>query len=150
ESALARRGGLDEAQGQAGFARLEPRDRAFARALAMAALRRLGPIDRALDARLQRQPPERVRTLLRLGAAQAFWLDVPDFAAVDTMVTLAQRDRATRPFKNLVNAVLRGLLRDGPPPDDPEALAPAWIYARWRAAYGEAAARAMAARIAEE
>ena len=150
EATLARRGGLDEALGSGAVARLDPRDRSFARALVMAALRHLGPIDRALEAKLQRPPPERVKTLLRLGAAQAFWLDVPAFAAVDTTVTLADRDRVSRPFKGLVNAVLRGLLRDGPPPADPEALAPAWLYARWKSAFGEADAAALAARIAEE
>jgi 16S rRNA (cytosine967-C5)-methyltransferase len=149
EATLARRGGLDEAQGTSGFARLAPRDRAFARALVMATLRHLGPIDRALEAKLQRPPPERVKNLLRLGAAQAFWLDTPAFAAVDTAVTLAQADKASRPFKNLVNAVLRGLLRDGPPADDPEALAPQWLYARWKSAYGEDAPL-IAAMIAQE
>lgn len=150
DATLARRGGLEDAQGSSGFARLEPRDRAFARALTMAALRHLGPIDRALDARLQREPPARVRHILRLGATQAFWLDVPDFAAVSTSVEMAQADRASRPFKGLVNAILRRLIADGPPPVDPEALAPAWLYARWRAAYGETDAAAIAAKIAEE
>ena len=149
DATLARRGGLEEALNSGALSRLDPRDRAFARALAMAALRHLGPIDRALDARLQKEPPSRVRHLLRLGAAQAFWLDVPDFAAVSTSVELAQADKGARPFKGLVNAVLRRLIAAGPPPADPEALAPAWLYARWRSAYGDEAA-AIAAKIAEE
>ena len=130
EAALARRAGLDEALATPTSARLDPRERAFARALTMAALRRLGAIDRVLAPRLTREPPERVRTLLRLGVAQLFWLGVPDHAAVSTMVTLADKAKATRPFKGLVNAILRGLLRDGPPKDDPEALAPSWLFAR--------------------
>src|SRR5690606_17520190 len=121
DAALARRGGLEEALGAGVFSKLEPRDRAFARALAMAALRHLGPIDRALDGRLAKEPPGRVRHILRLGAAQAFWLDVPDFAAVSTSVEMAQADRGSRPFKGLVNAVLRKLIAEGPPPDDPQA-----------------------------
>ncbi|HEX6866515.1 MAG TPA: transcription antitermination factor NusB, partial [Caulobacteraceae bacterium] len=149
DATLARRGGLEEALTSGAFSRLDPRDRAFARALTMAALRHLGPIDRALDGKLQREPPARVRHILRLGAAQVFWLDVPDFAAVSTSVEMAQADRASRPFKGLVNAVLRRLIADGPPPVDPQALAPAWLYARWRAAYGEDA-DAIAAKIAEE
>jgi 16S rRNA (cytosine967-C5)-methyltransferase len=143
--ALSERGGLERALGDASLARLPPQDRAFARALTMAALRRLGPIDRALDTRLKREPPEPVRDLLRLGLAQAFWLDTPDFAAVDTTVALAPK-----PLRGLVNAVLRGQLREGPPGDDPEALAPAWLFARWRAAYGEAGGRAIARTISEE
>jgi len=150
EAALARRAGLDEALSTPASVRLDPRERAFARALTMAALRRLGAIDRALAAKLTREPPERVRTLLRLGAAQLFWLGVPDHAAVSTMVTLADKSKTTRAFKGLVNAVLRGLLRDGPPADDPEALAPSWLFARWQAAYGDEQARAIAAVIAQE
>jgi len=143
EAALARRGGLDEAL--AGQGRLTAQDRAFARALAMATLRHLGPIDRALDRLLAKEPPAPVRSLLRLGAAQAFWLDVPDFAAVDTTVELAPR-----PLRGLTNAVMRNLLRAGRPPMAPEDLAPPWLYARWRAAWGEAEAAAIAAAISEE
>jgi 16S rRNA (cytosine967-C5)-methyltransferase len=145
KAALTRRGGLEEALGSGPQMRLSPQDRAFARAVVMAALRHLGPIDRALDGRLSREPPEPVRNLLRLGAAQAFWLDVPDFAAVDTTV-----DLAPKPLRGLTNAVLRGLIRDGPPGDDPETLAPAWLLARWRAAFGEAEATAVAAMIPHE
>ncbi|MBS0411352.1 MAG: rRNA methyltransferase [Proteobacteria bacterium] len=145
DAALARRGGLDEALNAGAAGRLGPLDRAFARALVMATLRHLGPIDRALDGRLSRDPGGKVRNLLRLGAAQAFWLDTPDFAAVDTTVSLAPER-----MRGLVNAVLRGLLRDGPPPEDPESLAPAWLLARWRAAFGEAEALAVAALIAAE
>lgn len=149
-AALARRAGLDEALSGRAMSALPPRDRAFARALVMTALRRLAPIDRALDGKLQRPPPDAVRHILRLGAAQAFWLDVPAFAAVATSVELAAGHKATRPFKGLVNAVLRALLREGPPRADPEDLAPPWLFARWRAAYGEAEAAAVARLIADE
>ncbi len=150
DAALSRRGGLDEAASANGFRFLEPRERAFARALAMAVLRHLGPIDRALAARLQKAPPDRVMHLLRLGAAQAFHLEVPAFAAVATSVELAGANKTSRPFKGLVNAVLRGLLRDAPPSDDPTLLAPPWLYSRWVAAFGEATARQIAAQIALE
>ena len=52
-AALSRRAGLDEGLAHPSLAALPPRDRAFARALAMATLRRLGPIDAALQARLK-------------------------------------------------------------------------------------------------
>ncbi|MDP1630078.1 MAG: RsmB/NOP family class I SAM-dependent RNA methyltransferase [Caulobacter sp.] len=150
EAALARRAGLDEVMATPATSRLAPRDRAFARALTMVALRRLGTIDRLLAPKFQRQPPDRVITLLRLGVAQLFWLDVPDHAAVSTMVAIADKTKATRSFKGMVNAILRGLLRDGPPADDPEALAPPWLMSRWQAAWGAADARAIAATIANE
>lgn len=150
EAALAKRAGIDEAFVGPAARGLEPRDRAFARALTMATLRHLGTIDRVLEPKLQRAPPERVKSLLRLGATQLFWMDVPDHAAVSTMVALADRVVATRKFKGLINAVLRGLQRDGKPADDPETLAPAWLMARWQAAFGPDQARAVAAAIAEE
>jgi 16S rRNA (cytosine967-C5)-methyltransferase len=149
-AALARRAGLDEGLAHPALKALSPRDRGFARALVMAALRRLGPIDAALQARLQKPPPERVVNLLRLGAAQLFVLQTPAHAAVGATVDLAAADPQTRPFKNLVNAVLRGLTREPPDLSEPDLLAPTWLYARWRAAFGEAEARAIAAQIAEE
>lgn len=149
-TALARRAGLDEALSGKAMAGLAPRDRAFARALAMAALRHLGPIDRALDARLAKPPPDRVRDILRLGLAQILHLDTPAFAAVDSSVALAAADPATRLFKGLVNAVLRGLLRDPPAAPAVDTLAPDRLHARWRAAYGEDAAARIAGLIPEE
>ncbi len=46
--------------------------------------------------------------------------------------------------------MLRRLGREPAPADDPAALAPPWLLARWRAAYGEADAAAIAAMIAAE
>jgi 16S rRNA (cytosine967-C5)-methyltransferase len=145
QAALGRRAGLDEALSASRYLALSPQDRGFARAVVMATLRRLGPIDRALDGRLSREPPAPARDLLRLGLAQAFWLDTPAFAAVDTTVSMAPK-----PLRGLVNAVLRAILREGPPAEAPEFLAPPWLLARWRAAFGEAEALAIAARIAVE
>jgi 16S rRNA (cytosine967-C5)-methyltransferase len=150
EAALDRRSGLEEASSAKGFLDLPSRDRAFARALTLATLRHLGPIDRLLAERMKTPPPDAVTSLLRLGAAQILYLGVADFAAVSTTVQIAAAGNATRPFKGLINAVLRGLSREPPPPAPPEAFAPAWLYARWRAAYGPEAADAIAARIPEE
>ena len=149
-AALSRRAGLEDEQAAPGLAGLEPRDRAFARMLVLTALRRLGPIDRALDARIPRAPPEIVRNILRLGAAQALALGAPPHAAVSASVDLAESLPAARRFKGLVNAVLRGLLREPPDLDDPEVLAPDWLLARWSAAWGRPEALAVASVIATE
>jgi 16S rRNA (cytosine967-C5)-methyltransferase len=158
QSGIERRGGFDEALGRAPFSRLNTRDRAFARALASTTLRRLGPIDRLLAPKLQRPPPMLVMNLLRLGAAQLLYMDTPAHAAVSTMVETAQAQRDSRPFKGLINGVLRGLGRDQADPSKAVALdevapatyAPEWLFNRWRAAFGEATAAAIAARIPEE
>lgn len=150
DAALSRRAGLEEGLTHPALGRLEPRDRAFARALAMATLRHLGPIDAALQARLKKPPPDRIVQVLRLGAAQLLVLKTPAHAAVSATVDLTGRQKGGQPFKGLVNAVLRGLTREPPPIDDPDLLAPQWLAARWRSAFGAEAARAMAALIAEE
>jgi 16S rRNA (cytosine967-C5)-methyltransferase len=149
-AALQRRGGLDEGLGHPALSALPPRDRAFARALAMAALRHLGPIDAALQARLKKPPPERIVNVLRLGAAQLLVLKTPPHAAVGATVDLAAAQKGGLPFKGLVNAVLRGFTREPPSLDDPVLAAPAWLAARWRAAYGAAEADAVIATIPAE
>lgn len=149
-AALSRRAGLEDDSAAPGLAGLEPRDRAFARMLVLTVLRRLGPLDRALDARIPRPPPEIVRNILRLGAAQALVLGAPPHAAVSASVDLADSLPAARRFKGLVNAVLRGLVREPPALDDPEALAPDWLLARWSAAFGRPTALAIASAIAAE
>ncbi len=147
-AALGKRAGVDEGLNHPALAALAPRDRAFARALVMATLRRLGAIDNALQARLKKPPPEIVVQILRLAVAQVFVLKTPPHAAVTTAVDMTAKVAA--PLKGLVNAVLRGLIREPPELDDPELLAPQWLYMRWQAAFGAEEARALAAVIGQE
>lgn len=149
-AALEGRGGLDAALSFREVAALPGPDRAFARAVAMAALRRLGEIDQILDRRLKKAPPLAVRTILRVALAQILVLETPAFAAVSTAVKLAERDPKTRPYKNLVNAVLRGVGRDGPGLTTAESNLPDWLAARWRATYGETALAALALAARDE
>lgn len=149
-AALERRNGLDEAMSFTEVAALPAPDRAFARAVAMAALRRLGEIDQILNRRLQKSPPEAVRTLLRVSLAQTLVLGTPAFAAVSTAVKLAERGVKTRPYKALVNAVLRGVEREGPGLTTARSNLPDWIAARWAQTYGEAMLEAIALAVREE
>ena len=149
-AALERRNGLDEAMSFTEVAALPAPDRAFARAVAMAALRRLGEIDQILNRRLQKSPPEAVRTLLRVSLAQTLVLGTPAFAAVSTAVKLAERGVKTRPYKALVNAVLRGVEREGPGLTKARSNLPDWIAARWAQTYGEETLEAIALAVREE
>jgi 16S rRNA (cytosine967-C5)-methyltransferase len=153
DAALARRGGFEEAMNTPPFSQLTGSDRAYARNLASTMLRGLGRIDALLDARLKSPPPPHARALLRLGAAQILFGLAPAFAAVSTTVDLAEQHTSTQRFKGLINAVLRGLDRDGGArlaKELPATLnAPEWLVARWRAAYGDTHAAALCARIAE-
>ncbi len=149
-TALSRRAGLDEGLGHPAMAALPPRDRAFARALVMATLRWLGPIDTALQARLKKPPPERIVNVLRLGVAQILVLKTPAHAAVGATVDLCAAQKGGMAFKGLVNAVLRGLTREPPDLSDPSLMAPTWLAARWRSAFGADDAQAIAALIGAE
>jgi 16S rRNA (cytosine967-C5)-methyltransferase len=98
--------------GALGRSRLDERDRAFATALAFGTIRRLLPIDWALD-RVASRPVARMspgaRTVLRLGAYQLLFTDVAQHAAVGETVGLA-RDRE----RGFVNAILRRLASEPP------------------------------------
>jgi 16S rRNA (cytosine967-C5)-methyltransferase len=100
DGVLRRRIALDEQlSGRAahpGLATLADRDRALMRRLVATVLRRLGTLRALLAGFLEKGFPSeapRTETILLIGAAQILWLDVPDHAAVDLSVRLAQADR---------------------------------------------------------
>lgn len=140
---------LDEALADPAFGGMEPRERAFARLLAATVLRRLGQIDAALAACLDRPlagPAKAIAPVLDLGAAQILFLGTPPHAAVAATVELAHGRLA--PWRGLANAVLRRLTREGAAmvaaQDAARLNTPDWLWHSWCAAYGEATARAIA------
>ena len=142
---------LDETHGTAHFRALGSRDRALARAILTTALRRRGQIKAVLSERLDKPLPpgsEALAAILHIGAAQILFLDVPDHAAVDLAVTQAAGDHRSRNAKGLVNSVLRRLARERAGivgrPGPGSVNAPAWLFERWSAAYGEEGAEAIA------
>ena len=153
DGVLRRRRPLDELlDSTAELGTLAERDRALVRALAATALRRLGTLRHLIGSFLDRGlPPQapRVETALLIGAPPILFLNVPDHAAVDLSVRLAQADRHASKFAGLINAVLRRLTREGAArlgSIETAALdTPDWLMKRWIAAYGAATAGAIAA-----
>jgi 16S rRNA (cytosine967-C5)-methyltransferase len=155
DGVLRRRRALDEllagAQTPTDFTDLPERDRALARQIVGTALRRLGSLryvlDQCLDHGFPREAP-RVEMALLVGATQLLFLDVPDHAAVDLAVRLAQSDRRGARYDRLVNAVLRRITRSGADMlagGDTLALdTPGWLMGRWSQHYGAETARAIA------
>jgi len=155
DAALEKRSGFDEAVTRSDFLALSESERSFARALALLVLRRLGQFDEIIDKRTQKTPSDSVCALLRIGLAQIGYMQVPDFAAVSTTVKLAEREAHTRPFKGLINAILRGIIRDREatglfPKINPARLVPDWLFQRWVAAYGRPAAEGIALALTDE
>ena len=127
---------------------LSGRDEALARYIAIVTMRRLGTIGWALRERLDKGArDERLLNLLAIGAAQILFLDVPDHAAVDTAVQIAQGDRRLRHASGLINAVLRRVARERDAilaGAEPWLDTPGWLEERWIAQYGETLAAEIA------
>jgi 16S rRNA (cytosine967-C5)-methyltransferase len=132
------------------FQALDVRDRAFARLLATAAIRRLGQVDDLLRRFLDRPLPPNATTvhdILRLGTTQLCFLNTRPHAAVDSAVALAEMRGQAR-FKGAINAVLRRAAREGAAAvaaqDAARLNTPEWLWRSWTVAYGEPVARAIA------
>ena len=153
DGVLRRRTALDELlsgkNAHPGLAGLAERDRALMRRLVATVLRRLGTLRHLVGGFLDKGFPSdapRVETILLLGAAQILWLEVPDHAAVDLSVRLAQADRRAARYAGLVNAVLRKVTQSAAtkPVDGSTRDTPEWLLKRWKQTYGPDTARAIA------
>ncbi len=121
----------------------DPRDRAFAHALAATALRRKGQIEAVLDNYIEQKLRARTgkaRVILLCGVAQLLFLQTEPHAAISTSVVLAADDDKARRLKGLINAVLRNISRDRETilaalPSSISNL-PKWLHTRLGADYG--------------
>jgi len=159
DGVLRRRIALDEQfsgkNAHPGLPALAERDRALTRRLTATVLRRLGTLRHLVGGYLEKGFPSdapRAETILLLGAAQILWLEVPDHAAVDLSVRLAQADRRAGRYAGLVNAVLRRVAQQGATAsfDDISRDTPEWLLKRWSGIYGSDTARAIAAANGHE
>jgi 16S rRNA (cytosine967-C5)-methyltransferase len=114
-------------------------DRGLVREIALGVIRNLSLLDYNIDLYAAKPPgPGVLRNILRLTAYQIFFLDVPDFAAVNVAVELAKRSES-RHQGGFVNAVLKKLAAAGlqkVPGGSIKALAvnhshPEWLLKRW-------------------
>lgn len=124
------------------FGVMDARDRNLARMIVMTALRHKGQLDGII--KRSRNPkddfkPEKIRMLLYVGLTQILFMKVPDHAAVDTTVELAEQDRLTRQ-KGLINAILRRATREGKRwldrQDAVQLNIPAYLLSAWVKDYG--------------
>jgi len=132
-----------------GLIGLADRDRALMRRLVATVLRRLGTLRALLAGFLEKGFPSeapRTETILLIGAAQILWLEVPDHAAVDLSVRLAQADRRAARYAGLINAVLRRVAQSRETKLPPRVTrdTPEWLVKRWTKTYGADTARAIA------
>ncbi|MCB1387502.1 MAG: MFS transporter [Nitratireductor sp.] len=105
----------DREKGFDAFTRLEARDQALARAIAVTALRHRMQI-RAMLARCWTRPPparaELLNSLLETATAQIAFMQVPASAAANLAVALISSDPRSARFTGFANAVLRKIGRE--------------------------------------
>ena len=124
------------------FTSLEQRDRAFVRMLVATTLRRKGQLDDLLARALNKgeEPrPDTLRWIIYLGMTQILFMDVADYAAVDTSVALVEMQNLSGK-KGFVNAILRRMTSDGKAwlaaQDEAALNVPDWLYRQWIGDYG--------------
>jgi len=148
---------FDASSSNPAFAKLEFRDRAFARAIAATALRRLGQIQDLLNRFLKTPLPAKAfeaHFILVAGAAQLAFMEVAPHAAIGLAVEQTKSSHPCRPYSGLVNAVLRKINSNAAAivdqQDAAEINTPPWLFTRWTKHYGIEIARKIAAVHLEE
>ncbi len=139
------------------FVDLAPRDKAFARLLAMTVLRRHASLD-AVVATFLSKPlaanAERIRIILMIGAAELVLLDIAPHAAISTAVELTRLSAKTQHFDRLANAILRRVSETGASVykehDRAAVNFPDWMIEGWRTAYGNETAERIATASLQE
>ena len=124
------------------------RDKALAMAIVKSALRFRGTISSLIFSMLEHPLPDKaknVRHILHVAIAQIMLLRVPESAAVNLAVEAANRDPQAKRYANLVNALLRRLIREGDAAFEAAKAksveAPDWLFSMLVEDYGDFAAR---------
>lgn len=141
---------LDLKGGNPAYLDLSDQDRLLVKAILLSTLRNYQIIEKFLDHLLEKPLPTgavSLRHILRIGAAQILYLDVPDHSAVDLAVEQANIDPRNRRFANLVNAILRRMAREKekmlPKLGEKTAMLPDWYAKKLSKSYGFNRARKM-------
>ena len=133
----------------------------FAMELALGVCRRHLYLEYFVKSLTKKLPSLEARVILEMGLFQMFFMDVPDYAAINASVELAKSANLGESIARLVNAVLRTARRQGEPALPPQRVrrvsvensVPEWLVRRWFDVYGgdraEALAKATLERPAE-
>ena len=124
----------------------------FAMELALGVCRRHLYLEYFVKSLTKKLPSLEARVILEMGLFQMFFMDVPDYAAINDSVELAKSANLGESIARLVNAVLRGARRQGEPALPPQRVrrvsiensVPEWLVRRWFDVYGGDRAEALA------
>ena len=124
----------------------------FAMELALGVCRRHLYLEYFVKSLTKKLPSLEARVILEMGLFQMFFMDVPDYAAINASVELAKSANLGESTARLVNAVLRTARRQGEPALPPQRVrrvsvensVPEWLVRRWFDVYGGDRAEALA------
>ena len=124
----------------------------FAMELALGVCRRHLYLEYFVKSLTKKLPSPEARVILEMGLFQMFFMDVPDYAAINDSVELAKSANLGESTARLVNAVLRTARRQGEPALPPQRVrrvsvensVPEWLVRRWFDVYGGDCAEALA------
>ena len=124
----------------------------FAMELALGVCRRHLYLEYFVKSLTKKLPSLEARVILEMGLFQMFFMDVPDYAAINDSVELAKSANLGESIARLVNAVLRTARRQGEPALPPQRVrrvsiensVPEWLVRRWFDVYGGDRAEALA------
>ena len=124
----------------------------FAMELALGVCRRHLYLEYLVKSLTKKLPSLEARVILEMGLFQMFFMDVPDYAAINDSVELAKSVNLGESTARLVNAVLRTARRQGEPALPPQRVrrvsvensVPEWLVRRWFDVYGGDRAEALA------
>ena len=124
----------------------------FAMELALGVCRRHLYLEYFVKSLTKKMPSLEARVILEMGLFQMFFMDVPDYAAINACVELAKSVNLGESTARLVNAVLRTARRQGEPALPPQRVrrvsiensVPEWLVRRWFDVYGGEQAEALA------
>ena len=124
----------------------------FAMELALGVCRRHLYLEYFVKSLTKKLPSLEARVILEMGLFQMFFMDVPDYAAINDSVELAKSANLGESTARLVNAVLRTARRQGEPALPPQRVrrvsvensVPEWLVRRWFDVYGGDRAEALA------
>ena len=116
----------------------------FAMELALGVCRRHLYLEYFVKTLTKKRPLLEARVILEMGLFQMFFMDVPDYAAINASVELAKSANLGESTARLVNAVLRTARRQGEPALPPQRVrrvsiensVPEWLVRRWFDVYG--------------
>lgn len=117
---------------------LSPADKATALRLATVTLRFAGRADWALKKHVPKRPSSPIQNLLRLGVVEIVGEGSAAHGVVNDLVAICAADRRLRPYKGLVNAVLRKAPAsvEGKWGKSPVPTLPKWLRGPLTEAYG--------------